>query len=277
MSRIDSLNMLSADSGKLALQEKYGPVLENLSKETLRGRLMNKDLSGDPTAGSIEAKRFVNAKSAAYGTARTAGKGTAVKGKAVTVSIDQDKEIIEEVEEKDTRMSGVDNLINRRVKNHGIAMDIDLETDFFAKAEAGATDVDVASITDVAEKLEKVILTICTTKNDFVNGIDRSMVTLTLSSAAYSKVRNLLDKNPNSNINSAEGNIQRFHGVRVEENFRQTAAVLAQIEGCVAQPCHPTLAPAGKLPLSNAYGFGVFYSFGTKVVMPDLLYKLATL
>ena len=34
--------------------------------------------------------------------------------------------------------------------------------------------------------------------------------------------------------------------------------------GSVAQPVLPTIAPAEKIQLSNAYSFGMFYDYGTK-------------
>ena len=79
--RIESLNVLldGSDSGKMLLKEAYDGVLENVQKQALSTSLKNTDLSGDPTAGTVEAKRFANAASQNYGTARTAGKGKAVK------------------------------------------------------------------------------------------------------------------------------------------------------------------------------------------------------
>ena len=57
--------------------------------------LKNKDLSGDPTSGTVEAKRFVNISGNAYGTARTAGAGQLVKVKPVVISINDNTEYIE--------------------------------------------------------------------------------------------------------------------------------------------------------------------------------------
>ena len=131
MARINSLSILLSTSGKDQLAEKYGPVIENLQKATISGALKNTELSGDPTTGTVEAKRFVNAASAAYGTARAAQKGTGVKASPVTVALNVDKEIIEEIEEKDVRLYGVDNVINRRVSNHGKSMERELERAFF--------------------------------------------------------------------------------------------------------------------------------------------------
>ena len=108
--RIESLNVLldGSDSGKMLLKEAYDGVIANVQKNTVSSRIKNTDLSGDPDSGTVEAKRFANASSQDYGTARTAGKGNAVKGKTVTIAIDQNKEFIEEIEEKDIRLLGVE-------------------------------------------------------------------------------------------------------------------------------------------------------------------------
>ena len=140
MTRIDSLSILGTPTGKLALESKYGPVIENISTNLLSSQFKNNNLSGDPTTGTVIAKRFVNAKSAAYGSARAANKGANIKGKEVVVKINNDKEIIEEVENKDTIMFGVDGLVNRRIGNHKNALELELEKAFFAAAETAATN-----------------------------------------------------------------------------------------------------------------------------------------
>lgn len=70
MPRIESLSILTQDGGKEYLAELYGKVIENVQKNLVSFGMKNVDLSGDPASGSVEAKRFVNAKSQAYGTAR---------------------------------------------------------------------------------------------------------------------------------------------------------------------------------------------------------------
>ena len=73
--RITSLNMLLDPTGKMLLAEEYGKVIENVQKNTISGKMKNTELSGDPSAGTVEAKRFANATSKNYGTARGAAKG----------------------------------------------------------------------------------------------------------------------------------------------------------------------------------------------------------
>lgn len=71
MSRIESLAILATDKGNDFLAEKYGVVIDNIATGTISAQLKNKDLSGDPTTGSVEAKRFCNSKSNPYGTPYT--------------------------------------------------------------------------------------------------------------------------------------------------------------------------------------------------------------
>ena len=276
MARIESLGMLLDTSGKDFLAEEYGKVIENISKNTISGALKNTELSGTPSAGSVEAKRFVNASSKDYGTARAASKGDAVKAKPVTVAINIDKEIIEEIEEKDVKLYGVDSVVSRRVANHGKAMTRELERAFFAEANGAGSALETDK-TAINEKIEALIQQIETTKNDFVDGVDRDMISITCDTATYGELRNFLDKDANnSNVDTGAAEFGRFHGVRVYSSVYLPAGVKAigMVDGSVAQPVVPTIANPQKIQLSNAIGFGVFYSYGTKAVMPDLIVKV---
>lgn len=55
MARLDALSIELTTTGKDKLAEEYGKVIENLQHITLAARLKNTDLSGDPTAGTVEA------------------------------------------------------------------------------------------------------------------------------------------------------------------------------------------------------------------------------
>lgn len=277
MARISSLNMLLDSTGKDYLAEEYGKVIENVAKNTISGALKNQDLSGTPTSGTVEAKRFINAVSKDYGTARAANKGDAVKAKPVTVAINVDKEIVEEIEEKDVSLYGVDSVVSRRVGNHGKSMTRELERAFFAEAASAGS---VLSVGDVAvnEKIEKLIQQIETTKNDFVDGVDRDMINIICNTSTYGELRNFLDKDVNNaNVNTAAGEFGSFHGVKVYSSVYLPDGVdaIGMVDGAVAQPVLPTVANPEKIQLSNAIGFGIFYSYGTKAVMPDLIVKVS--
>lgn len=279
MARIDSLSILDeGGSSKDKLAEKYGPVIENLQKTTISGILKNTELSGDPTTGTVEAKRFVNSASKAYGTARAAHKADQVKAKPVTVAINQDKELLEEIEEKDTKLYGVDNVINRRISNHGKSMERELERAFFQCAKDEGASLSL-SATAINEKVEELIQKIETTKNDYVDGVDRDMIAVVLDTKTYGEMRNFMDTTAyNASVDTAGREFGMFHGVRVYSSvyLPDSVTMVGMVDGAIAEPVMTTLADPGKIQLSNAYAFGLFYSYGVKAVMPDLIHYVST-
>lgn len=279
MARIDSLSVFDeAGSAKDKLAEKYGPVIDNLQKSTISGILKNRELSGDPTTGTVEAKRFVNAVSKAYGTARSGNKGEKVKAKPVTIPIDKDMELIEELEEKDVRLYGVDNVINRRISSQGKSMERDLERAFFQAAkDEGASLVLTASA--INEKVEELIQKIEATKNDYVDGVDRDMIAVVLDTKTYGEMRNFMDVTAhNASVDTAGREFGTFHGVRVYSSvyLPDTVTMVGMVDGAIAQPVRTSLADPGKIQFSDAYGFGLFYYYGTKAVMPDLIHYVTS-
>ncbi len=275
MARIESLGILTQDgAGKEYLSELYGKVIENVQKNLVSFGMKNADLSGDPASGSVEAKRFVNATTQEYGTARAAGAGNKIKAKPVTVAIDTDREIVEEIEEKDTKLYGVDGLLDRRAGNHVIRMASDLDTRFFAAAYDAAVEVEIAEGTAIEDELEAIIQECENTKNDFVDGVPRSMMHLVLNTAYYGKVRNNLDKMTRSNVDTGAEEFYAWHGVECKScvNLPNGCRYLLMVDGAVAQPVMANQYTAEKIPLSEAYGVSLFYHSGTKVVMPDLIF-----
>lgn len=275
MARIEALSILTQEEGKEYLSELYGKVIENVMKGLVSSGLKNADLSGDPASGSVEAKRFVNAKSQAYGTARAAGAGNKVKAKPVTVKISEDSEIVEEIEEKDTKLYGVDGLLDRRSANHVLRMLSELDSKFFAAAANAAVEVEIPEGTAIEDELESVIQECENTKNDFVDGVPRSMMHLLLNTAYYGKVRNNLDKQTRSNVDTAAEEFYTWHGVDCKSCVNLPAGVkyLLMVDGAVAQPVMANQYVAEKIPLSKAYGVSLFYHYGTEAVTPDLIFK----
>jgi len=275
--RILSLSILLDPTGKDFLQHLYDGVIENVEHSTLSGILKNRDLSGEPSSGSVEAKRFANAKSNSYGTARAAGAGAHVKAKPVIIQIDQDREIVEEIEYKDTVLYGVDGLLTRRSANHVRSMVRELERAFFQEAvTAGTTYTSTKTLPN--EILESLILQLETVQNDYVDGVPRDMISVVLAPETYSEVRNFLDTSVNNaNVNTAIGEFGRFHGVPVYSSIYLPAGVkrLALIQTAVAQPVLPRPYTAEKIPLSEAYAVELFYYFGTKAVTPDLIFSMS--
>lgn len=278
MARTDALSITTNGSTADKLAESYGKVIDSIQKGAISEKIKNTDYSGDPTTGSVEVNRFNNAAANAYGTARTAGEGSKlVNGGKVTINLNQDKEIIEEIEAKDVALFGVGDIIARRSNNHGLRMIADLDRAYFGALETAATAVTLGTgVTAIEDVVEAMIQSISTVTNDYVDGVDREMIVLTLNPTAYGKLRNHIDKVLVVN-DAGEEEVAMFHGVRVFENTRQTSAIIATIFGSAAQPVLVNEYADEKVNLSNAHAVELFYSYGTGVVTPDLVKKLATL
>lgn len=274
MARIDALSIELLSGGKEKLAEEYGKVIENIQARTLSSRLKNTDLSGDPTSGTVEAKRFVNIVGQAYGTARSAGKGNAVKVKPVVVAIDDNTEYIEEVEEKDLRTYGVNGLIERRTKNHENQLAVELDTKFFAEAVNAGTEF-TPTKTEVADEIEEAIQKVETTKNDFVQGVPRNMIEVVMSPAYYGSLRTKINASGNSQNLVAMSNFEEgvFNNTKVYSSafLPEGTDYIVMVNGAVAQPIHTSIYNPKKVDLSDATAFGLFAYKGTKAVMEDLI------
>lgn len=275
MARITSLAILTQDgAGKEYLAETYGKVIEGVMKTLVSADMKNTDLSGDPASGSVEAKRFVNAQVQDYGAARAAGAGNKVKAKPVTVSISEDKEIVEEIEQKDTMLYGVDGLIDRRSANHVVRMASNLDSAFFDEAYTNAVEVEIAADTAIEDELEQIIQECENTKNDFVDGVPRELMRLVLNTNYYGKVRNNLDKQSRANVDTGAAEFYTWHGVDCKSSVHLPAGCryILMVAGAVAQPVMASQYVAEKIALSEAYGVSLFYHYGTKAVTPDLIF-----
>lgn len=274
MARIASLNVLLSTTGKDFLAEQYGAVIANVQKNCISQALKNTNLSGTPGAGTYEAKRFENKTSNTYGTARTGGAGQAVKATPVTVAVNVDKEIVVEVEQKDITLYGVDNLVEREAASAEKSMTRELEKAFFAEAvNAGTAYTPAQTVTAIEDIIEGLIQSVETVQNDFVDGVERDMIAVVCNPATFGKLRTYVDK---VNDGGAQPEAYAlFHGVKVYSSVylpNGTNAV-AMADGSIAQPVLPTIAPAERIQLSNAIAFGLFYSYGTKAVAADLIFK----
>ena len=276
MARLDALSIKMTDGSTAEkLAEEYGKVIENLQHITLASKLKNTDLSGDPTSGTVEAKRFVNISGNAYGTARTAGKGQYVKASPVVISLNDDTEYLEEVEEKDLRTYGVDGLIARRTRNHQDALAVELDTKFFKEAVQQGTSFTPTGTPSIEDEIEEAIQTIETTKNDYVNGVPRNKIEVVMSPAYYGRLRNKINSIPNSNNLGVVPNYEEgtFNNTKVYSNVFLPSGVnyVVMVDGAVAQPVMTTVYEPKQVPLSDAIAFGLFAYKGTKAVMSDLI------
>ena len=276
MARTKAISLLQAAATKADLAEIYGIVIDNVMKDTLSSGLKSQAYTGNPAAGSVEFKRFVNATVKDYGTARAAAEGDAVKAPPVTVNLDKHKEIVEEVAKFDLDTFGVGGVMARRAANHIDAMTVDLDVAFFAEAATEGTAV-TPTATEAAAKLEEMIVALETTKNDYVQGVPRNMIVAVVSPLFYSQIRTALDSLPASNVDTAAEEFAMYHGVRVYSSINLPADVdaIVMAQGSVAQPVlADQYGEPEKIPLSNDFGVGLFYDYGVKALTPDLIYKL---
>ena len=279
---VNSLNitklsdLAGSEDGKLLLAEELKGIIANVQRKTISNIFKNTLLSGNPEAGTLTARRYASAKSKAYGTARAAGKSEAGKALPVSVDIDIDREIFEEYEEKDISLNGIPGLLAERKVAIESAMIRELDESFFATAvdsTKGGNEL-VATGSTVKERLSELVLKLHTTKNQFVDGVEKTDIHVSLSPEAYEEMRDYIDTKGNANVKTDVEEFGRFHGVWVYSNVHQPDGIemIAMCTGSIAQPVKPSNYRAEKIPFSDAYNVGLPYYYGCKSVMPDLIY-----
>lgn len=276
MTKIDARSILINDTDKDKLAETYAGVIEAIQKEAVSEQIKNKNYSGEPESGTVEIDRFKNAQIDDLGTARTSQKGKLIKNTGkVTVSVDTDKEIVEEISKKDIKLYGIPGMAERRKQNHIKKMAAYLDKEFFAKAEAEGTAITIPStITGLDDKLELLIQSIETTVNDWVDGVDRDMIVMSVTPKIYGALKNFINKTTNSLTGFDEN---YFNHVRIYSNHRQTKDAICMIDGALAQLVTTDQYDVEKIPLSNDFALELFFSKGTKAVMPDLVKFIETI
>lgn len=277
MARTKAISLIQNGATKVELAELSGLVIQNIQKDTLASGLKSQSYTGNPASGSVEYRRFKNSVSQDYGTARAAGKGTALTVPPTTVNLNTHKEIVEEAAKFDLDTFGVGNIMARRADNHVDTVAAEFDTAFFQAAfDEGTAFTTPASATDPGKIVEALIQTLETVKNDYVRGVPRNIMRLVLSPAFYGDMRDYLDKTVhNANVDTTAEDFTTFHGVRVYSSvfLPANAKAVIMIDGAIAQPAviYPYKDPE-KIPLSNDYGVSMFYDFGTKVLTPDLVF-----
>lgn len=278
MARTKAISLIQTGGTKVDLAELSGLVIGNIQKDTLASGLKSQSYTGNPASGSVEYKRFKNSVSQDYGTARAAGKGSAITVPPTTVNLNTHKEIVEEAAKFDLDTFGVGNIMARRADNHVDTVAAEFDTAFFQCAVNEGTSFETAE-TEVEAIVEAFIQTLETVKNDYVRGVPRNIMRLVCDPSFYGKIRNYLDKNvQNANVDSAAEDFAIFHGVRCYSSVfvpSGTNAII-MIDGAIAQPAviYPYKEPE-KIPLSNDYGVSMFYDYGTKALTPDLIFHYA--
>lgn len=282
---IESLNitkladLAGTEEGKLLLAEELKGIIKNVQRKMISNIFKNTLLSGDPNSGTLTARRYAAAQSKAYGTARTAGKSDPGRALSVSVDINNDKEIFEEYEEKDLSLNGIPGLLAERKAAIENAMTRELDEKFFEMA-VDATEGGVALVTTgttVKERLSELILALHTTKNEFVDGVEKEDIHVTLSAEAYEEMRDYIDTKANANVQTDVEEFGKYHGVWVYSNNHQPEGIemIAMCTGSIAEPVKTSTYRAEKIQFSDAYNVGLPYYYGCKSVMPDLIYYVA--
>lgn len=279
-------DLAGTEDGKMLLAEEYKGIIENVGRRTISSLFKNTRLSGDPQAGTLVAKRFAAAKSEEYGTARAAMQGKPVRGMEVPIDIDIDKEIMEQIEEKDIRLGGVPGLLSERRTAITRAMVRELDENFFLVAVGkrkesdgtvstvqGGTEVTATGET-IKDRVTNVAMKLHTAKNDFVDGIEKEDIHIVLSPEAYEQMRDYIDTKGNANVKTDVAEFGRYHGAWIYSNVHQPEGIeiIAMCTGAIAEPVMADEYQAAKLELYNAYAIGMFFHYGCKVVMPDLIF-----
>lgn len=271
MARTDAYSIFldKAGSNPDELKEAYGGLIEAIQVKALSGLVKNQRLSGDPRAGSVEVQRYATSKSQAYGTSRSNGEGNKVAntGKVTVNTYENKREISEEITVFDVQANTVANLISTRTKDHGDTVVRELDYAFFNKAVAEGTS-HTFEATNVEEKLEEIIQKVQNVKNDWVDGVPRSMIRVFLNTSEFGKIRTYLD-----NIKgAAEEEVGYYHGVPVYSNIRQNVAYIAMADGSIAQPVVLNEYEPQRIPLSADMSLYLPFWYGTKAVTPDLIF-----
>ena len=272
MSKTNSYSIFQADgTTKALLVEAYTAITDQIQKASLFQdlRAQEDQLSGDPMAGSVLVHRLKTSAVQAYGTARTAGEGNKLEDNDVTLNIDQRKEIVEEVYNRDIDRFGVPAMIQRRSTNFGLSFARYLDTIFFAKAESEGTEATLVE-TALVDKVEELIQTLETVSNDNVDGVDRELMTLSLKPYYFGKLRNYIDSLANPNGGGVD--INMFHGVRIVSNTRQTEDAIIMVNGSIALVSVVDNFITERIPFSNETALEMFFNYGCKAVMADLIF-----
>ena len=271
MAKEKALNILIKDSEtKDDLAEVLDGVIENIQVGAVSEAIKNKNGSGTPEGGSILYKRFVNASLNSLGTARTAGKGSDIEADTITININDDKEIVEEVSTKDLKLYGIAGIAAKRAVNHAKRIQAYLDTQFFATAKAAGTKFTRGALTEPKAIVDAMIVAAKATSSDFIDGIDAEDLVLVVDGTYRKALKNDLDALPNG-TNPANGRIGTYDSVPVYESNRLGEGVHAfvMLNGAVAQPYFVDEYDFEKINLSPNYSIETFLHRGSGALVPE--------
>ena len=275
MARQAALNIADYTSQETMdnLAEVLDGVIENIQVSAVSEALKNTNGSGNPEAGSVEYKRFVNAVLQDKGTARTAGKGSKVVAKPIIVNLNDDKEIVEELQIKDVQLYGIDGMAEKRKGNFAKRIIAYLDRKFFNEAVTSGTKFNRGSLTDPKEIIDAMIVKAKETSSDFIDGIDAEDLALVVNGTYRKALKNDLDALPNGTT-PANGAIGTYDSVTVYESNRLPEGVnaIVMLKGAIAQPRLISDYQAEKVPFDDAIALETFLYTGVKTLVKEAVY-----
>lgn len=274
MARQNSLNIQDYLNDEVMdnLAETLDGVIENIQAGCVSEALKAKNGSGDPTTGSVEYKRFANATMQDKGTARANGKGNKLKAEPVTVKLDDDKEIIEELQKKDLKLYGIDGMAKRRSKNAQDAIKTYYDRKFFRIARDAGIQVARVSGDTTKKIVDRLISTAKVTKNDFVDGVEDDLIALVVNTKYKNDLKDYLDSLPNGTTPS-NGAIGMYQSVITYESNRMPSDVSAMVmlKEAIALPNYTSEYGAEKVPFDDAIALELFAYSGGEALVPELI------
>ena len=289
MAMTDALSIyLENGTTKAYLKNVLACIFENYQKEALSARCKSKNANLNRAAGSYEFKRFANSTVRDYGTARTAGKGDKIIAPPITVNLDKNKEIVEEVNFFDADGSFTDEgfkaMVERRKTNFELSVTDFLDLDFFSVAKAGGTAATALGVTDLdsTKSFKRQIETLIGkfektgkngTENKYVRGIDRRYMALILDSSLYGLVKDELNDCRNFSQMISDEKFTGINGVACFSSVNLPDGVDYELMtmDSIAQPVLPSGFEFEKIPLSIEYAMEMFFRYGSKVLAPELV------
>ena len=289
MAMTDALSIyLENGTTKAYLKNVLAGIFENYQKEALSARFKSKNANLNRAAGSYEFKRFANSTVRDYGTARTAGKGDKIIAPPITVNLDKNKEIVEEVNFFDADGSFTDEgfkaMVERRKTNFELSVTDFLDLDFFSVAKAGGTAATALGVTDLdsTKSFKRQIETLIGkfektgkygTENKYVRGIDRRYMALILDSSLYGLVKDELNDCRNFSQMISDEKFTGINGVACFSSVNLPDGVDYELMtmDSIAQPVLPSGFEFEKIPLSIEYAMEMFFRYGSKVLAPELV------
>ena len=289
MAMTDALSIyLENGTTKAYLKNVLAGIFENYQKEALSARFKSKNANLNRAAGSYEFKRFAHSTVRDYGTARTAGKGDKIIAPPITVNLDKNKEIVEEVNFFDADGSFTDEgfkaMVERRKTNFELSVTDFLDLDFFSVAKAGGTAATALGVTDLdsTKSFKRQIETLIGkfektgkngTENKYVRGIDRRYMALILDSSLYGLVKDELNDCRNFSQMISDEKFTGINGVACFSSVNLPDGVDYELMtmDSIAQPVLPSGFEFEKIPLSIEYAMEMFFRYGSKVLAPELV------